>query len=399
MKILSFSYCFPRRAAPQWGIFVLQRLAAVARREHLQVVAPEPYFPWITSWRGWRGPCVEEWQGLRVYRPRFFYLPGLLKSFDGRFYARAVRRWWKAHLDHDRPDILDAHFEWPDAVGVSLLAREVGLPYAVTMRGWLYEAMARPRILPQCVEALRGAAAIISVSTHLAETAVQLGAPAERVHVIPNGVDTERFCPRDKTAARQALGLPEDGRLLVSVAHLGPRKGHRETIQALAQLPPDVRLVLVGGSPGPGRSEHALRELARRCGVQSRVIFAGRQPHETVPLFFNAADASVLASYREGCPNVVLESLASGTPVVASDVGNVSTMVCNGTNGFVVPPKTVGPLAAALSELLNHPIASEEVRRWPAVRSWDEVAGDACEVLGEAARLPQATTNGQKRVG
>ncbi len=398
MKVLSFSYCFPNHIGPSWGVFVLQRLAAMAARAELQVVSPAPTFPLVRRRRGRTGPVVDNWRGLTVHRPTFLSFPRVLKSLDGRLYARGVWPWLEQVAQTWRPEVLDAHFVWPDGVGVSQLAKRLGLPYTVTLRGWLYESMKHPRILRQCMAALREAAAVISVSGHLAQTAVELGVPSDRVHVIPNGIDLERFQPRDSLAARRVLGLPENERLLVTVAHLGPRKGHRETIQALARLPADVRLVLVGGDGQGGRNAKALRELARSLGVEDRVILAGRQPYDRVPLYFNAADLSVLASWREGCPNVVLESLASGTPVVASDVGHVPAMIRDGRNGRIVPPRQAEPLAKAIRELLDGSPSPEEVRGSAAVRSWDDVATEICETLRRAVGHYAATDTPSKQV-
>ena len=386
VRILSFSYCFPNRARPTWGMFVLQRLAAMARQEgiDLQAVAPVPVFPLLSRREVKSLPSRDVMEGLDVHYPRYFYFPKIVKSLDGRLYARGLRRWLDAVCRQWTPDVLDAHFVWPDGVGVSLLAEHLGLPYAITLRGWLYEAMKYPRILRQCVAALRGAAAIISVSEHLAGTAIELGAPAERVRVIPNGVDTELFRLRDKESVRRQLGLPEGARLVVSVAHLGPRKGHREMIRALARLPRDVQLLIVGDDPDGGCNERELRGLTNELGIDGRVTLVGRQSYDQVPLYYSAADLSVLASYREGCPNVVLESLASGTPVVASNVGNVPDMIMDGHNGRIVPPRQVEPLAAAIQELLDQTPSPRAVRGSPAVRCWDEVAADVCDVLCQA---------------
>jgi glycosyltransferase involved in cell wall biosynthesis len=368
-------------------VFVLQRLAALARQPgvELQVASPVPTFPVFTRLRGNPGPRRHEWDGLTAHRPRFFYVPGLLKSLDGRFYARGLRRWLANLCRRWQPELLDAHFVWPDGVGVWRLARAVGLPYAITLRGWLYEAVKYPRILRQCVKALQGASAIVSLSSHLAKTAVELGAPSEKIHVIPNGVDVKRFKPRDRHAARRELGLPETGRLVVTVAHLGERKGHRETIRALARVPADVQLVLVGGDTRGTRDAESLRELSRSLGVADRVLLMGKQPYDRVPLCLAAADVSVLASWREGCPNVVLESLAAGTPVVASDVGGVSAdLIGDGPGGRVVPPRQVDPLAEAIQELLDRPPSPQEVRNTPSVRTWDEVAADVHAALRRA---------------
>jgi len=381
MKVLSFSYCYPSAVRPTWGVFVHQRLEALSERVSLEVVSPRPTFPVLGRLRGQAGPSCEEMDGLTVHRPRFLCFPGILKSQDARLYARGVRGWLEQACANSPPDLLDAHFIWPDGVAVSLLARELNLPYAITLRGKIYPCLEVPSQRRQCAEALRGAAAVISVSTSMADVAAELGAPPGRIHVIPNGVDMELFRPMDRADARRELGLPETGRLLVTVAHLGVRKGHREVIQALSRLPDDVRLVLVGSDPGRGRSLPMLRGMIHSLGLDGRVVLAGAQPHERIPLFLNAADVSVLASYREGCPNVVLESLACGTPVVATDVGSVAEMVQPGENGRVVPLQDVDALTEALGHLLENPPPAAAVRASRCVRSWQAVAGQVYDVL------------------
>jgi glycosyltransferase involved in cell wall biosynthesis len=366
-------------------VFVHQRLAALAKLAELQVVSPQPRFPVLSRLRGGGAkPDDGRWEGLVVHRPGWFYLPGVLKSLDARFYARGIRQWLADFCRRWTPDVLDAHFVWPDGVGVSLLARELGVPYTITLRGWLYQAMQNRRMLPQCVEAMQRAAAIISVSGHLAQTAIGLGVDAGMIRVIPNGVDTDRFHPRDKQACRRELGLPAEGRLVVTVAHLGPRKGHREAVQAMARLPGDVCLVLVGGDPEGGKNQGLLREMVDRLGLNGRVILAGPQPYGRIPLYLSAADVSVLASYREGCPNVVLESLACGTPVVATNVGAVPDIVQPGINGEIVSVGEVEPLAEAISGTLEKRWSPQAVRQSESVKSWSSVAEEVYNVFVRA---------------
>jgi len=389
LKVLSFSYCFPNGAKPTWGVFVKQRLVALGRRAELQVVAPVPSFPLIRGF-GRQGSERAEGaaDGLTVHRPSFLCIPVVLKSLDGRLYGRGLRRWLAQLLEEWQPDLLDAHFVWPDGVGVSLLAREVHLPYAITLRGKIYPCLEARSQRRQCAAALQSASAVISVSAPMAAEARELGVRPDRLHVIPNGVDTEMFRPREKPAARKQLSLPESGRLLVTVAHLGARKGHYETIGALPRLPQDVRLVLVGGDRGTGRDERAILELTDRLGVTDRVILAGTQPYERIPLYFSAADASVLASYREGCPNVVLESLACGTPVVATGVGAVPELLSTPDNGRIVPPRDVDALAEAIQEVLDAKWSAESLARAPAVKAWDDVAEEVHGVFTRVVHGP-----------
>lgn len=385
MKILSFSYCYPNHSTPNWGVFVHQRLAAIAKAEDLKVCAPVPWFPAVSRRRGNPGPGEDTWQDLTVYRPRFFYFPGILKNQDANFYFRGVRKWFHQLIDDWRPDVLDAHFVWPDGVAVAALGKEAGIPYTITLRGKLYECLKSRSQTRQCADALKDAAGVISVSGLLAEEARKLGVAPEKLSVIPNGVDRERFHPRNKGTCRRELNLPDDGRLLVTVAHLGHRKGHHEVIRALADLPEDVRLVIVGGAAQGGTPE-SIRAVAADAGIEKRLILTGPQPYEKIPLYFNAADISVLASYREGCPNAVLESLACGTPVVASDVGAVRDILPTPQAGRIVPPMKVGPLRDGLLEMLNREWDPEAVVRSSGVRSWDEVAAEVRRVLRASLR-------------
>lgn len=386
MKILSFSYCFPNRENTNWGIFVFQRVLALTRFTELKACAPVPWFPLLTSGSVSNSGEMETWEGVDVFRPRFFYTPKILKNLDARFYARGVTPWLKKLCETWKPDVLDAHFVWPDGVGVSIIAKELGIPYVITLRGKLFECMKEPSQIRQCAEAFKGAAAVISVSGGLAEAAIDLGANPENTFVIPNGVDAQNFNIKDQTECRRKLGLPFDRRLLVTVAHLGHRKGHHEVIQALAGLPDDITLVIVGGAAQDGTSE-TIMNMAKSFGVEKRVILAGPQPYEQVALYFSAADASVLASYREGCPNAVLESLACGTPVVATDVGAVKDILPVPDAGRIVPRKQVPHLQDALEEVLSFPWNPQTVLDTSRVRSWDQVAVEVEKVFREIIEI------------
>jgi glycosyltransferase involved in cell wall biosynthesis len=380
MRVLSFSYCFPNRVNPNWGIFVYQRLAALARREELQVCSPVPWFPVLSARRGDPGPEKDVWKGLTVYRPRFFYFPTILKNHDACFYAQGVRRWFLELCRTWRPDVLDAHFIWPDGVAVALLAKELNIPYVITLRGKLYDCLTIPSQRRKCAAALQDASVVISVSRRLSDKVRELGVSDDCLMVIPNGIDCKYFYPMDKRTCRRNLCLPEEGRLLVTVAHLGHRKGHHEVIRTLADLPNDVRLAIVGG-PVQGGTPEKLRAVAAEVGVENRLILPGLQPYKKIPMYFSAADVSVLASYREGCSNAVLESLACGTPVVASDVGAVHDILPVPKAGRIVPPRKIEPLKEALADVLDHQWISSEVVKASGIKSWNGVAQEVQKVL------------------
>ena len=375
MRVLSFSSCFPSAADPHRGVFVLERLAALAGRVPLEVVHPVGWFPGYPG--RFRAPDRprETLRGLTVHHRRFFYLPGVLKRLDGRLYSRGIARWLGRHFDaHGPPDLLDAHFVWPDGVAVSRLAERFNLPFVVTLRGTLNSRARRRSLRRRIGRALQRAAAVISVGEPMAALAAELGAEPEKITVIPNGVNTNLFRPIPCQLARQSVGLDPAGRCVVAVANMRPDKGLSELVEAMAALPADVRVVIVGEDGDAGGYRRSLQAAARRGGYGDRLLFAGPQPHERVGLYLNAAEVSVLPSRVEGCPNVVLESLACGRPVVATRVGEVPNLVIPDVSGKIVPPRDPLALGDALNAALARTWSAETIRRTPAVRSWDEVA-------------------------
>jgi glycosyltransferase involved in cell wall biosynthesis len=168
---------------------------------------------------------------------------------------------------------------------------------------------------------------------------ISLGVAAEKVGVVLNGVDLAHFRPIDRADCRRRLGLPADRRIAISVGRLTAGKGHHDLIRALPALlqTTDVDLYIVGGVNPEDDFEPVLRALIAELGLESRVHLIEQVRHDLLPCWYGAADLFCLATRREGCPNVVLEALACGTPVVACDVGAVAEFVIPGENGYLVP--------------------------------------------------------------
>jgi glycosyltransferase involved in cell wall biosynthesis len=176
------------------------------------------------------------------------------------------------------------------------------------------------------------------------------------LHALINGVDLTRFQPQPVAAARQRLGLPA-GPILLMVGHLVELKGHRLAIDALALLRrthPEARLVIVGDGPERQR----LERQAVECGLVSAMRFVGAVPNSDLAEWYSAADVLVLASSREGSPNVVLEALACGTPVAATRVGGVPEIVDDPAVGSLTDERT----AQALSDAIRRTLAAKTDR-------------------------------------
>ncbi len=213
--------------------------------------------------------------------------------------------------------------------------------------------------------AIRHASALVAVSSALKQVLVELGAPEEKVTVLRNGVETGLFRPTvDREAARAALGLT--GPALISVGGLIERKGHHRTIEAMRQLP-EFQLVIAGEGPEHDR----LSTLITRHKLGERVKLLGPRPHVTLPALYGSADASVLASSREGWANVLLESMACGTPVVASDIWGNPEVVRAPEAGVIYAPNTADGIVAGVRRLFAALPARTTTRAYAERFSWD----------------------------
>ena len=213
------------------------------------------------------------------------------------------------------------------------------------------------------------------------------GARADRIRVIPCGVDTELFQPMDPAKAKDLLELPPDP-LLLYVGRLQPIKGLETLLEAMTAVPEPADLLIVGGDQDEPENGHAvtLRQQVTDLGLGKRVRFLGAQPQRRLRLFYAAADATVMPSYYESFGMVALEAMACGSPVVASRVGGLTTTVQDGLTGRLVPEGDAAALAAAITSLLGSPEGrrlGQQATRWAAEHRWPCVAEAVCRLYSE----------------
>jgi glycosyltransferase involved in cell wall biosynthesis len=392
MRILSIASVFPSPAFPNHGLFVYERLRHMARRAEVRVVVPVPVLPRALAGRRGAPERPPAPAGLDVRHVPFVYVPRFLKATDGFALAASIARAvLRARRERDF-DLIDAHFGYPEGFAATLLGRIFARPVAITLRG-TEPGHARERGRGWALaHALRRAAGIVAVSGRLRDLAIALGARPARISVVPNGVNPALFHAIDPAHARRELGigadlLPAGARLIVSVGHLSPRKGFEGLVAAVARLLArgvDLRLAIVGGPGLEGDSRDSIAAAVRAAGLDGRVLLPGAAPPARVALWHAASDLSVLASLHEGCPNVVLEALACGAPVVATDVGNVRDLVA-AEDGIVVPPASVLDLADGIGGALERPWDRRAIAARAARRTWENVAAETLDAL-EAAR-------------
>jgi teichuronic acid biosynthesis glycosyltransferase TuaC len=392
LRVLLFSTLYPSSERPGHGIFVETRLRELLRQPGLQarVVAPVPWFPSRAPRFGERAamartPLQEQRHGLDVRHPRYLVIPKVGMHMAPWLLALGARQaLQRVRAEGFDFDVIDAHYLYPDGVAAALLSRWFGRPFVVTARGSdvnLIAGHAGPRAMMRW--ALRQAAASIGVSQSLAARLLEIGAPRDRLHVARNGVDTELFQPEPQLQARARLGLV-GGPVLLSVGNLLEVKRHHLVIDALARLRQthtDAQLVIVGA--GPLRA--SLEAAAVSAGLGQAVRFAGAQSQQALRSWYSAADALVLASSREGWPNVLLEAMACGTRVVASRVGGVPEIVSSPELGLAVDIHSGDDLAVAIRSLLAQPASPQAVRAHALRMGWEPICQQLHAVLAEAA--------------
>lgn len=362
---------------------------------HVKVIAPVPYFPKIKlNWR-WTFSQVaplEIRDGIEVYHPRYCMIPKVGMTFYGLMMflsvlgtVRKVRR----KFDFD---LIDAHYVYPDGFAAVMLGWFFRKPVVVSARGTDINLYANFPVIRKILQyTLRRANRVIAVCQALKDAMVNLGIAQEKIVVIPNGVDHRKFFQVPKELARRKVGLPAQRKVILSIGGLVPRKGFDVLIKALSYLVKetserDLYLAIIG--EGPSRS--ALEQLIVALGLGENVRLVGSVPHEALYSWYSAADIFCLASDREGWPNVLLESLACGTPVVATNIWGVPEIIQSERVGLLTK-RTVAALAATLSRAFKTSWVADDVVAYTKQHSWmhavNSVRGVFESVLAQQPRI------------
>jgi len=373
VKVLVLTSLYPNDANPQHGIFVENKVRHRLRHDDLDqtVIAPLPFLPrWAAAIPKYRAlaaiPAYETRFGLAVWRPSYPALPRLSVSLNPLlmylWVRPLVRRLLVAGFDFD---LIDAHYFYPDGVAAALLGREFSRPVVITALGTDLNVLPRYAVPRRWIRYAAGrAAGLVTVSLALKHQLTALGVAPERIAVITNGVDLEMFRPADRASIRTRHRL--SGTVLLSVGNLLPFKGHDIAVSTLPLLP-GATLLIAGSGPDYRR----LMRLAQDCGVTARVRFLGQVAHHELSDFYAAADVLVHMSSREGMPNVVLEAMACGTPVVAGAVGGIPEIISPPFHGRLLASRTPQALAEAVNELLRFPSDRSALRRRAEEFTWE----------------------------
>ena len=393
MKVLTFSTLFPNAAKPHHGIFsetALKDLNEMGGIESV-VVAPVPWFPFQHARFGQysayaRAPREEVRIGTRVLHPRYFLPPKVNMNIAPFMLAASAVKTLADLIDTGFDfDVIDAHYFYPDGVAAALLGRYFRKPVVISALGTdinLIPSFYLPRKMIRW--AGEQAFAMVSVCEALKTEMVNIGMAPHKISALRNGVDLSLFHPVDRPATRERLGIA--GFTALSVGYLDPRKGHAHTISAL-RLMPDVNLLIAGSGP----DEQKLKALAAEEGVSERVKFLGALPQAVLRDYYGSCDALVLASSREGWANVLLESMACGTPVVASNVWGTPEVVRCEAAGVLMPSLSPLGVKQGLEALRKNDPDHLATRAYAEGFSWADTTQRKIEILRQASQHAATT--------
>jgi len=389
MKLLTITSLYPNHVENNLGIFIETRLNYLREKypdiAHT-VIAPVPWFPFTHKKFGQyaKHAQVEKFEhcnGVDIYHPKYLVIPKIGMTVTPFFMAFSMglllRKLKKNNISFD---IVDGHYFYPDGVAIALVAKWFKYPFTITARGTDLNLIPQYKVPRKLIQwAANKANHCITVCAALKDVLLELGISDSKISAMRNGVNLERFSPsKNRTELRQLLNIKDT--TLISVGYLIERKGHHLIIEALKSLP-DVNLVIIGSGPWFEK----LSKLAEQHGVAERVKFTGSLPQDKVADYFRAGDIGMLASSREGWANVLLESMACGTPVVATKVWGTPEVVASKDAGVLVE-RTSESIAQGVKTLLEQKIDRDKTRAYAEQFNWDETSDAQYQLFNDIIR-------------
>ena len=282
-------------------------------------------------------------------------------------------------------DLIHAHFTWPSGYAGARLSKKFGAPLIITAHGYdVYSLPFKNNAWFERIKfSLDSADHVITVSKSNYEILVnKLRIQKDKISIIPNGFDSNKFKPIDKISARKTLDLPLDKRIILNVANLVPVKGHRYLIEAMKHIikvRDDTMLIIVGD--GPLKKE--LKNQIKKLGLDEYIKLVGARPHGEIPLWMNASDIFVLPSLNEGNPTVMFEALGVGLPFVGTRVGGIPEIITSEDYGLLVEPADSYDLKEKILIALEKEWDRGKIRKYAEKFTWENIVKDLVKIYRE----------------
>jgi teichuronic acid biosynthesis glycosyltransferase TuaC len=374
MRLLLITSTYPTPDAPNQGIFNGQLVTALSETHTVRVIAP---IPWTTR----RTRSLKSLRNENVSHPTFYYPPRILRWTYGFWYWISVRRTFQRLVKEFRPDVVLGYWAHPDSDAAVRAASMLSIPSVVMVGGSDVRILARSGRRKLAIQAvLQKAQRVIAFSEDLAKHVTGLGVPLDRIDVVYRGVDRTLFQQRERNDVRREMKIQSDELIVVWVGRLvevkNPGMAIRAAVQWKQRFGGRFRLIMIGDGP----LKYGLQRLIDQLDVTQACTMLGSIPHAQIANWFQAANLTILTSHSEGVPNVLLESIACGTPFVATDVGGVRE-IADPKLDVLVAAGDETALQTAVIDRLENPTNESRVRSAYDVQ---ELARRVTEVLQRA---------------
>lgn len=377
--LVIISNLYPLPWQPTRATFNLQQFSLLAEEFDTYILVPVAFPDWLKHRK--EIPKVQT----RIKIVPYFYLPKFGRRFYSAlmYYSLRLSAWgW---LKKIKPTKILASWAYPDGVAAEKIANKLHCQFYLKVHGSDINMHASfPERAKQIVNVANKAQGILSVSQDLANKMVNLGVEAQRIKVIYNGVNLEKFSPK-------SINKTTDTPYILFIGNLKKEKGVSELIEAFALIAstyPSLRLKYIGG----GSMLNKLTAYAKQEGLEGRIDFEGVKPHEELPNILANAAILALPSYNEGVPNVVLEAMASGVPVVATKVGGIPEVLPE-TCGLLADSITAQAIAQQLSATLEKNWDRQVIRQHAQQFNWQR------NISQLTALLAPETSNKKHNIG
>ncbi len=324
---------------------------------HVEVIAPIPFSPplkYLPYYEFCKIPSIEHSEEGTVHHPRFLYLlpKKIFYGFIGEFYRRSVSNYILKNIE--KADLVHAHQVYPDGYGVMDLCSMWNIPLIVDVhsRGSLDTWLNNRRIRDKVIKVLEFSSKILCVSNELSKFLNEIGFDSDKIELLPLGVDIRNFDPNKKNDIRENLSIKQE-KLILFVGRLDKLKGVNCLLMAIDIVRRSFKkfkLVIVGKGP----ELQNLKHLNKKLNLNDFTLFIGELKENNLIKWFIAADLFILPSFTEGRPMVIYEAMASGCPIIASNVGGIPEQVKDGYNGYLIEPGDKEILADRIEFLLKN---------------------------------------------
>jgi len=388
MKVILFTSLYPGLDDPRRGVFVEKRLQHLLERSkeiEVTVVAPIPVrlnMKQLLPFKQSDYSKKETYNSVVVHRPKFISIPVLGKYINPVIMFLACYNTVRQLLSENAVELIDAHYFYPDGVAAALFGKLFDLPVVITARGTDINLFPNYFISRKYIQwAASYASAIITVSEALKRKLINLKVNGSKITTLVNGVDSKIFYPVNKDEAQKKINtnIP----YIFSVGNLVVEKGHGHVIKALKNMP-DLNYIIAGTGPLKGE----LVRYSKILGVQDRVKFVGGVQQSDLKYYYSAAEALVHPSSREGLPNVVLESLACGTPVVATEVGGLPEIIADKSVGLLVNIRDVDDIHVAIKKVIEMNLDRNIIKCFSEKFSWNDTSAGQLSIFRSVANKP-----------